>query len=147
MFGNPEEMLLRWKVSSRYEVTGSQTSGCQSDDSSDSPTICCSRRGREWEVGQWLGDLTSTPAVVYSWTSSTWAQEEVCEGVSPTSEGSKGTGKTIANFQTQSWTLVVRELGCSVLHTPPPTHLVWHWAGSKEPGLGPLPCPIACVHS
>lgn len=112
-------MLLRRKVSSCYEVTGSQTSGCHSDDSSDSPTFCCSRRGREWEAGQWLGDLTPAPAGIYSWASSTWAQEEVCEGVSPTSEGSKGTGETTDNFQTQSWTLVVRKLGClCFIHLP-----------------------------
>lgn len=84
-----EEMLLRRKVSSCYEVTGSQTSGCHSDVSNDSLSVGPAEEG----AGDWAVSGVCNSLVSYSWASTTWAQEEVCEGISIVSENTKGTGE------------------------------------------------------
>lgn len=114
----PEEMLLRRKVSSRLEVTGSQTSGCHGDVSSDSLSV--GRAGAGAGSGAAAGVSGSWPGVD-SWAS-VGVQEEVYEGTSPVS---KGPGEVASDLQTQSWSPVGPGgwgIPCS---TPTPAHVVW----------------------
>lgn len=110
---HPEEMLLRRKISSFLEVTGSQTSGYHGV---SAVTHCLwAEQGQRQEVGQWLGYLG---LALVSIPGPPWVFRRKCM---------KGQGKQLLTSRLRVGLLLAQGAGAShASHPPQPT-----WCGPE----------------